>query len=441
MTVANTLDVAARLAAGRPTVDDVEEYVAACRQLGYQHRDLTVHAAQVRDWYDGEDGLDLRALDVDHAALSAAASGAEDAARMQNDLMSELSAAWSGQGAAEAREFVWRSCQAGRAVSVAVRAAADAMAALRDALWHAVDTKVLATEAIDGRQRAQRAEWLAAAKTVTSGGGDLATASELIELKVKPFVNLDVGSDWVAAMRSAVASVNAAYDAAIADTTAMPPAVFGVPRELGPRAEPSGQPRAPSHGEPSAAAVQTSPAAVAAPAPGPASQAFGPPPVTAPPLAAPPLTEAAPMPPALPSAAPSMPSSSGDLGAGTSMLGSGISGFGQQLADLIGSLVGSADEGLPDDAEATDESEPDEPDVEPDAEAHEQAADAEVVGEPTEAVEELTAESPPIPEPTPAPAPLPSEPPAPQALPEAVAVDVAPTPCEIAADELPQVGE
>ena len=106
MTVANPFDVAARLAEGRPAVDDVEEYVAACRRLGYQHPDLTTHTAQVRDWYSGDDGLDLRALDSDHVALAAAASAAEDAARMQADLMAELDGAWSGRGATAAHEFL-----------------------------------------------------------------------------------------------------------------------------------------------------------------------------------------------------------------------------------------------------------------------------------------------------------------------------------------------
>ena len=120
---------------------------------------------------------------------------------MQSGLVAELSGAWSGRGAAAAREFASRSGQAATAVSAAIRAAADAAAGLRDALWRAVDAKVAAVEAIDGRHRAQRAEWLAAATTVTSGAGDLAAASEIVDQQVKPFVANDIGSDWLAAMR------------------------------------------------------------------------------------------------------------------------------------------------------------------------------------------------------------------------------------------------
>ena len=74
--MAEPLDVAARLAEGRPAVDNIGDYVWACHLLGYQNPDLTLHAAQVRDWYGSEDGLDLRVLDGDCAALQAAAAAA-----------------------------------------------------------------------------------------------------------------------------------------------------------------------------------------------------------------------------------------------------------------------------------------------------------------------------------------------------------------------------
>ena len=68
--MAEKFDVAARLAEGRPAVDNIQTYVSACHALGYANPDLTLHASQVRDWYGSEDGLDLRALDADCAALS-----------------------------------------------------------------------------------------------------------------------------------------------------------------------------------------------------------------------------------------------------------------------------------------------------------------------------------------------------------------------------------
>ncbi len=477
-------DVAARLAEGRPTVDDLEQYVAACRRLGYQHRDLMMGPTPLRDWYGGEEGMDLGAIEADHAALSAAAAAAEDAAHAQAELVSQVAAAWTGRGAAAAHEFLWRSGQTAITLTRQLRAAADAMAVLRDALWRAVDAKVVATEAVEERQQPQRAEWLGAAATVTTGAGDVAAASELVDQRVRPFVDLDVGSVWIAAMRAAVVAVDAAYDAAVAGIVA-PPVTFGVPSDLGPRAQPASQPAVTDRG-PSAPVV----AAQAAPT------VFGVAPQALPPVSPAPVTPAqaavpslAPIPPAdaaaLPmggaGALPSMPSvpSLGDLGAGSSTLGSGLSGFGRQLADLIGGLVGSADGGglvgsadggglvgsadggSPEADDATDPAADDTGPSEPDAKAKDGKAEPEVdsADEPTTEPDPADSGVPDADVPDPAPdaaatpdvEPVPTQvpepppaPPSPDPVPDAEAValpDGAPTPCQIAADQLPQVGE
>jgi hypothetical protein len=136
-------------------------------------------------------------------------------------------------------------------------------------------------------------------------------------------------------------------------------------------------------------------------------------------------------------------------------IGSGLSDFGQQLSDVLGSLFGSGDDALPDSEELE---KPDlldeEPESQPDdeleddeldeaEEAIDPAADSDRVCEtPSEEpppVEPPPVEPPPVappPEPAPTPAPLP--PPEPAAPPEPMAATG--TPCEIAADELPQVG-
>ncbi len=95
-----------------------------------------------------------------------------------------------------------------------MRDAVDALTALRDDLWRAVDEKVAAAVAIDDRRHAERPEWLAATQTVTTGAGDRAAASELIDQQVKPFVDNDIRSDWLTAMQKAMAAVGAAFDAA-----------------------------------------------------------------------------------------------------------------------------------------------------------------------------------------------------------------------------------
>ena len=52
--MADRLDVAERLAEGRPAVEHTQSYVQACHVLGYEHPDLTAHPSQIRDWYDSD---------------------------------------------------------------------------------------------------------------------------------------------------------------------------------------------------------------------------------------------------------------------------------------------------------------------------------------------------------------------------------------------------
>jgi hypothetical protein len=459
--MAEKFDAASRLAEGRPSVDNVQNYVWACHLLGYQSPDLTLHAAQVRDWYASEDGMDLSALDADCAALQAAVAATEEALARQEDQLAALSVAWQGQGAEASREFLRRHSDASGAAVAAVRTAADALTALRDSLWHTVDGKVAAALDIDDRRVAQRAEWLAAAHTVMTGAGDRAVASELIDQQVKPFVDNDIQADWLTAMRAAIAAVTEAYDAATAELAAEPAAVFDVPGDLGPSwTPPPREDEAPT--TPAAAVSSPAPAGVApaswsaAPAPAPMPAVAAPPPLPLPP-AAPPVDPAAAAPGM--GAPPPMPSL-GKGGGGMPDIGSGLSGFGQQLSDVLGSLFGSADDALPDseDLEKPDlldeepESEPDdeleEDELDDNAEDAEEAVDpaADTEGTCETPSEEPTAEPPPVepppveppPELEPAPTPAPLPPPESAAPPEPMAATE--TPCEIAADELPQVG-
>ena len=130
--MAEKLDATSRLAEGRPSVDIIQNYVSACHQLGYQNPDLTLHAAQVRDWYASEDGLDLRALNADCAALERVVAATEDALDTAGRQLGAMSGAWSGHGAEASREFLRRHGEASAVAAAAVRTAADALAALRD---------------------------------------------------------------------------------------------------------------------------------------------------------------------------------------------------------------------------------------------------------------------------------------------------------------------
>lgn len=451
--MAEPLDVAARLAEGHPAVDNIGDYVWACHLLGYQDPDLTLHAAQVRDWYSSEDGLDLRALEADRAALAAAAAAAESARHLQQQQIGVLAAAWQGRGGHASHEFLVRHGRASEAAASAVRNAVDALRTLRDDLWHAVDEKVAAAVAIDDRRQAERPEWLAATHTVTTGAGDRVNASELIDQQVKPFVDNDIRLDWLTAMQRAMAAVSAAFGAATAAVTGASAGSFEVSGDLGPASVPTMSAGGPAD------VAGTAPAAWSSPSPAAAAPPAGPMPTSSPvfpaapePPAAP--SVAAPPPPVAPAASaptamPPMPSlpSPGELASGLPGAAGGLAGLGSQLADAIGGFVDRPDDAAADppefEPEALDDEEPVPDDEEEEPEDTEELAAAEEPAAEPDATcaEEPADEAPPEdPVPTQPPAPMPPPPPPIVEPPPSAEPLGAETPCEIAADELPQAG-
>ncbi|EHB58346.1 putative alanine and proline rich protein [Mycolicibacterium rhodesiae JS60] len=428
-----TVDVAARLAEGRPSASDTQAYVSACHAVGYQHPDLTAHGSQVVEWYCSEDGLDLRALDADCTALRAAAATADEAARLERDGQATLSAAWQGESGSVAADFLDRHCATGAAVARALHAAVAACETLRDVLGRLVDEKVSAAMSIDERRAGERPAWLAAAATVTSGGAARDEAVEVVTAQITPYVDADIRTEWVAAMRSATASVTAAYEDAIRQLSASPAVHFEVPGQFGP---PIPVPAAvPAAAAP--AAVATAPAAAI-----PTPSATLPPPVAEPlpataPEPPPPSIDtgtAQPVPPAPPPAEPpagmaAMPDAAG-----------GLSGLVGQIADVLGGLFDglpdtAANDDVPgfDDPVEQDDDTPDDDVVDPDTDVPEEIpVTEEAAAEEPQPVEEpplaATAPPPPEPEPEPLAAEQPEQP-------------DEQTPCEIAADELAQVGQ
>ena len=95
--MAERLDVAGRLAEGQPAVEHTQTYVRACQVLGYHDPELTSRPTQISDWYDSEEGLNLRALDGDCAQLRAAAARS-----------------WKRCGCSETRSMSWRRRGAGQ---------------------------------------------------------------------------------------------------------------------------------------------------------------------------------------------------------------------------------------------------------------------------------------------------------------------------------------
>jgi hypothetical protein len=449
--VAERLDVAGRLAEGQPAVEHTQTYVRACQVLGYHDPELTSRPTQINDWYDSEEGLNLRALDGDCAQLRAAAASVMEALRMQRDQVDELAAAWSGPGAESAIAFLQRHCDTANTVANEVRAAAERCESLRDNLWHLIDVKVATAVAIDDRTLTQRPAWMAAAAAVTTGAGGPKTA-EVVQQQIKPYVDNDIRAEWLSAMRSARDGLATSYGMVIDKFAAAAPVYFEIPEDQRPG-------RAPFQAVPETAPAVLAPA-VALPtlAPDPAPAAMSTP-------AAPASTSGtsaapAPLTPPISDWGTAMGDASalpGGLGSAAGLQGlGGLGGLANRIVDEMSGLLGSAGDGLDDPSGLDDPLGADGPDDQAadDKAADEKADDDESAAEPdkpediqsAQAEEAKPADGPPLAGPPAADTAPAATPPIDAPPPGAPPPDAAPpvsgkTPCEIAADELPKAGQ
>lgn len=455
--MASTFDVAGRLAEGDRALTALDDYVAACEVLGMPA------SASLLELYRAESGLDLAALAADASSLEAAAVVAQDALRLQSNGYRELTVQWSGTGGDAAADFLRTLTVAAEDVVAHLQRSAQALTTLRDELWRAVDTKVDAVLRADAQASGHRDEWSAAARAVLGGAGDVATASEIVDQQLKPFVLRVVSGDLLPALRDASEAVVAGYDSAIAAVT--PASVsFAVPVVVTPEwvPPPSSQlAAAPMYQAAAAAPFGTlgTAASLAPPAPS----------VT--PAGAPAAPEQALGTAAVPEqalgAAAATPAGTGmpaDLG-----LGSGVGGLGQQLSDAIGGALGSMaglrpdssgfggldeikdgpgdDLGLDEAIESDDSDDPDEPDKDEESNKDEEFGKKDEADKEDEAADEAAADvddKAVVPPPAEAavPSAAPTLPPAPPEPPVVQHEDpVTKTPCQIAADQLPMVGD
>jgi len=471
--MAAAFDVAGRLVEGEWALTVLAEYVAACQVLGLPS------AVSLTEVYHAESGLDLAALAADARSLDAAVVAAQDGLRLQGNGYRDLTAQWSGSGGDAAGGFLRTLTVTAEGVVAHLQRSAQALTTLRDELWRAVDAKVDAVLRADAQAAGYQDQWSAAARAVLGGAGDAAAASEIVDQQVKPFVLRVVSGDLLPALQEASDVVAAAYDSAIAAVT--PAGVsFAVPFVMTPDWAPPASSF--SSGPPVYQAAAAAPLGTLGNA---ASWAPSAPLAPAEPVATPSMGTSGVPEPALGAAAttPAAAGMAGDPG-----LGSGVGGLGQQLADAVGGALGSMaglapggsglggldgikdglgaglgdDLGLDDKDETADSDDVDldedqdegndkaedgaddkaEDGAEDEAEDGDDAEDestdkvAAEPGNPTVAQPPADPEqSPPAPTPPPVPAALPAEPVAGQENPTAK------TPCEIAADELPQVGE
>lgn len=324
-------DVAARLADGTPALERLQTYVWACALRGYVHPDLTGHAGQVRDWYGRQDGLDLSILDADASALRAAAAGAEGGVSTARSAAQSLTAAWSGSAAGVAADFVRRHCVAAARCAEALHRAAGAFAGLRDELWQAVDRQVVVTVGVDEQASAHHGRWLAAARSVLAGGAD---DDGVVASEVLPYVDNVVGGQWVPGMRVVFDRVVSAYRSALVAVEGAVPGRFEIPGELAP------PPRAAFAAAGSVPGPGPGPAG--SPGAAPTAGAFGPDPgamgVSAPAIPGDggPVPAAAAAPGAVP----------GQEAAGSLPALDAVAALPGRLADAVGGLLGAPADGL-----------------------------------------------------------------------------------------------
>ncbi|MDT5140053.1 MAG: hypothetical protein QOD58_4315 [Mycobacterium sp.] len=441
--MADRWDIAARLAEGLPAVEHTERYVRACND-----------PAQIRELYNSEVGLDLHALDADCAQLRAAGTVMTEALRLQRAQVAALAAAWTGPGAQSAVTFLQRHCDVANAVVAEVRAAAQRCESLRDNLWYLVDSKVATVIAIDDRTLAQRPTWLAAAAVMT-GAGDRAAAQELVNQQIKPYVDNDIRHDWLTAVRSTQAGVTASYDMVTDRFASAPGAYFEMPGELGPTSAPS-RPIPPT-AAPATTAV--TPAAFSGPR---ADPVWGRGPSMTPPSSFTATPASATAPP-VPSSQPAQPDwgmgpggTSGLPGGGGGISGmsgggddlGGLGGLATRIVQAMGGLLGSAgDEPAesPFDEDTDVKRESDEPEA-PKEPKESQPDDVTQAARPVPKSATSPVTQPPLEQPpagSPAAGPL-AAPPVTESPANGPPPNPPPggsTPCEIAANELPQAGQ
>ena len=398
------MSVAGRRAEAERALAHTETYVAACRSIAT----VLLTPERVDELYRAEDGLRLAALDADAAGLAAAAAAAEGALDIERGAVGVLSGAWQGGTGSAAMDFLHRQSESAAQVVSGLRIAADALRGLRAELARLVDAKIDAAVEIDDRRAGERDVWLIEARAVLGGVADDAALSVVRE-EIAPFVAADIAGDWVTAMTSATESVRAAYDGAI--------------RSLNERAATRFEfPATPTTGAPAVRAGRNRPA---------------PAPAISPPAAAAPL----PAPTAAPAVS-SLPAGFGALPAGgatpTDLGAISAPAWPQPFAGAFDERdspplrkkrdVGPEDakpEKKPDDARGVE--------VEPTSDRETGAPP----GEPQPPPEAPAAQEVPVPASDPEPVP---PPPLAAEIPTDSPLDER-TPCEIAVDELPQIGE
>lgn len=225
----------AHLADGASAAANTEAYVRAYGQAreAADHTGLTGDG--IRECYRAEEGLSLPALEADSAALAKAGLMADEALALHREALAIVTENWRSESGSAATTLLRRHCAEGSEVVSALYLAAEELSSLREQLGQLVEAKVDAAIRIDDRRAAERPLWLAHVRAALDTGDPIAL--QAVEREIAPYVASDIQFDWMDAMRSATDSVGSAYEQASARLSDRPSPRFDLPPALGGMAE------------------------------------------------------------------------------------------------------------------------------------------------------------------------------------------------------------
>ena len=205
-------------------VDDFARYAAACQAVGRGG----ISAERVHELASGEDGIGLAALQADVAALTSAAADAQAALSAQRTAVGLLAGAWQGRSASAATDLLDRHCATAAGTAAALAEAADVLERLRERLARLLAERQEAGVRIADRRSAERRWWLACSDAVLAGTADGAAHTE-VSTRIAQFVDADIAGDWAASVTAVTDAVGAAYRDAATVLAARTKAGFEVP--------------------------------------------------------------------------------------------------------------------------------------------------------------------------------------------------------------------
>lgn len=208
-------------------VDIFVRYAAACRDVGH----VGITSERIRELASREDGVGLAALQSDIAALAAAAGHARSALSEQRTAIGVLGAGWRGRSGSIATAVLEQHCTAAADILHSLVEAADVLERLRGTLSRLLAERDEAGVRIADRRSAERPRWLACSEAVLAGTADGVAVAE-VRTRIAPFLDAQVAGEWAGSVSSVSDAVDAAYRQAAIALAGRMPVGFDVPSGL-----------------------------------------------------------------------------------------------------------------------------------------------------------------------------------------------------------------